>query len=86
MDLSHDQIEDLLGAYALDAVEAAEQETVTAHLRTCPRCRAEVEAHREVAGMLGNAGAAAPDGLWDRIAASIEGEAPRPAHRFACPC
>lgn len=68
----HDELRDLLGAYALDAVDPDEALLVEAHLRECPQCRAEVEQHRSVAALLGNVGAAAPAGLWDRIAASLD--------------
>ena len=74
---THEDIQELLGAYALHAVDPDEVEIVEAHLETCPRCRAEVEAHREVATMLGNSGGDAPDGLWDRIASQLE-DAPPP--------
>ena len=68
----HDDIQDLLGAYALDAVEPGEAEIVARHLEVCPRCRAEIREHREVAGLLGYAGQEAPAGLWDRISASTQ--------------
>lgn len=74
--MTHAEISELLGAYALDAVDPAEARAVEEHLASCPRCRAEVEAHREVAAMLGNSGGEAPEGLWARIAAELEG-APR---------
>ena len=70
--LGHDEIEALLGAFALDAVDADEREIVEDHLRECPRCRAEVEQHREVAAHLAFAGSSAPEGLWTRIAAELE--------------
>jgi hypothetical protein len=70
--LDHAEIEELLGAYALDAVDGAEREQIEQHLLTCPRCRAEVANHREVAALLAHGGAAAPDGVWDRIAAALE--------------
>jgi anti-sigma factor RsiW len=70
--LSHAELEALLGSYALDAVDGPEAEAVELHLLECPRCRAEVAEHREVAALLGNVGAPAPDRLWDRIAASLE--------------
>jgi hypothetical protein len=76
----HRDIQSVLGAYALDAVEPDEAEVVARHLETCPRCRAEVQEHREVASMLGYAGQEAPAGLWDRITASMQ-EAP-PALRL----
>lgn len=68
----HVAIQELLGAYALDALERDEAEVVERHLEVCPRCRAEVREHREVAGLLGYAGQDAPAGLWDRIAASTQ--------------
>jgi anti-sigma-K factor RskA len=73
--LSHAELEALLGSYALDAVDGPEAEAVELHLLECPRCRAEVAEHREVAALLGNVGTQAPEQLWDRIAASLE-EAP----------
>ena len=73
--MTHTEIEELLGAYALDAVEADEADVIEDHLRGCPRCRAEVADHRETAAMLAHVGAPAPPGLWDRIAGSLE-EAP----------
>jgi anti-sigma-K factor RskA len=43
---------DLLPAYALDILEAAEQAEVEAHLESCPECRAEVAAYRNVSNLL----------------------------------
>ena len=73
--LTHPEIEELLGAYALDAVDPDEAEVVEAHLRECPRCRSEVAAHREVAAALAHVGAPAPPGVWEGIARGLE-EAP----------
>ena len=75
--LTHGEIQELLGAYALDAVEDEEREAVELHLRECPRCRAEVAEHREVAALLAHGGTAAPDGVWDRIVAALDDTAPR---------
>jgi len=74
--LAHEDIQELLGAYALHAVDADEAELVERHLEECPRCRAEVEGHREVATRLGNSGGDAPEGLWDRIASQLEDTPP----------
>jgi hypothetical protein len=71
-DYSHSEIEELLGAYSLDAVEPEEREAIEAHLAECPRCRAEVADLREVAALLANNDDEAPEGVWDRIAAAIE--------------
>ena len=43
--LSHDQVDELLGAYALDALTHEESDEVQAHLRTCAE-------HRQLAGQL----------------------------------
>lgn len=80
--MTHDPIEDLLGAYALNAVDDDEREAIEAHLATCPRCRAEVDGHREVAAHLALGGAPAPNGLWERIAGAIDGEAAAPPLRL----
>lgn len=70
--LSHEEAAELLGAYALDALDPDEVALVEAHLDECPRCRAEVARHHEVAGLLANSGAEAPAELWDRIAGRLE--------------
>lgn len=76
---SHAELESLLGAFALDAVDGPEAEVVRLHLMECPRCRAEVAEHRETAALLGYAGADAPEGLWDRIATELGAAQPEPA-------
>lgn len=63
---------ELLGAYSLDAVDADERRLVEAHLRSCPRCAAEVSDHREVAAMMAYSGAPAPEGVWTRIIETLE--------------
>ena len=45
--MSHDEASDLLGAYALDAVDGNEFTELEEHLETCPRCRAELDSLRE---------------------------------------
>ena len=79
------ELDELLGAYALDAVSDEERRAVEQYLLISPRARQEVAEHREVATMLAWSGMAAPDGLWDRIAANLEssGEAPRPTGQLA---
>lgn len=81
--LDGDGLDGLLGAYALDAVDDDERRAVEAYLARDPRARAEVQEHREVASMLAWSGSDAPEGLWDRIAASIEEAAPEPSGALA---
>lgn len=75
--MSHDEIIELLGAYALDAVDDDERAVVEAHLATCSRCRAEVAEHRETAALLAHGGGDAPEGVWSRIAGALEESPPR---------
>jgi len=72
---THQDIVELLGAFALDAVDDDERNVIEAHLAACPRCRAEVEGHRETAALLAHSGERAPEGVWDRIAEALD-EAP----------
>ncbi len=76
-ELSHDEVTDLLGAYALDALDPEEHRAVDRHVERCPACKREVAEHREVAGLLTPGWGAPPAGVWERIAASLE-EAPPP--------
>ncbi|MDG1786151.1 MAG: hypothetical protein P8H61_09525, partial [Ilumatobacter sp.] len=62
---SHD-LDELLGAYALDAVSPEEADRVEDYLAINPRAAAEVREHREVATMLAFTGMDAPEGLWSR--------------------
>ncbi len=70
------ELDELLGAYALDAVDADERRRVEDYLAINPRASTEVQAHREVATMLAFTGMDAPDGLWNRIADEIGEQAP----------
>jgi anti-sigma-K factor RskA len=79
------EIEELIGAYALDAVDADEREAVEQHLVVCARCRAELAEHREVAALLAYDGAPAPAVLWDRIVESIDEPPPAIRLRVASP-
>jgi anti-sigma factor RsiW len=70
--VTHDEISELLGAYALDAVDPDEAALLEAHLVDCPRCAAELAQHREVAALLANAGSDASAELWDQIVARLD--------------
>lgn len=67
--MTHDEVQELLGAFALDATSPEERALVEAHLESCPRCRAEAATHQETAALLAaGLGAELPSGLWERIA------------------
>ena len=65
-------IDELLGAYALNAVEAHEVEVVEEYLARSPRARAEVRDHHDVAAWLGNTAGDRPRNLWASIEARLE--------------
>jgi anti-sigma-K factor RskA len=71
------ELDALLGAYALDALEPDERTRVDAYLARNARARVEVDELRESAASLALApvedtAAPAPPGLWDRISFAIE--------------
>lgn len=66
-ELTPRELDDLLGAFALDAVDDGEREQVEQYLRRSPRARALVAEYRETAAFLAQAGTEAPAGLWERI-------------------
>lgn len=74
--ISHDDASELLGAYALDAVDGGELGELEAHLATCPRCQSELDGLREVAGALGNSTETPPEGLWSSIAEQLHHDRP----------
>jgi anti-sigma-K factor RskA len=76
-ELTPSEIEELFGAYALDALDADERAEVDAYLDRSVAARTEVAGLQEVAAMLAHSGGAAPDGLWDRIEHALAAEPPR---------
>lgn len=73
---SHDEIRELLAAFALDAVDGDEAGAIELHLRDCPRCRAEVVDHRETAGALATGHEPAPVATWNTIVDELESAPP----------
>ncbi|HEY1652332.1 MAG TPA: anti-sigma factor [Acidimicrobiales bacterium] len=75
--ISHDDASELLGVYALDAVDGDERVSLEEHLATCPRCQAELDSLREVAGAMGNSAEPLPAGLWSSIADQMGDQRPQ---------
>jgi hypothetical protein len=73
---THRDIQELLGVYALDAVDPDTASMLELHLGDCVKCSIEVAQHHEVAGLLANSGGAAPARLWDDIARHLDGSTP----------
>lgn len=74
-------VDDLMGAYAIDAVDVEERAQVEQHLHECERCRAELHQLTEAAVLLSNGYEVAPPAelrtrLMDLIAEQERGSAP----------
>ena len=73
MDLTPEQFEDLVGAYALDACEPDEVEAMERYVARHRESATEVERLREVAAGIGAAGASSPPGtLRERLLHAAE--------------
>ena len=68
----------LTGAYALDALDAAERREFTAHLADCPECREEVASFREAAIRMAAGRVAPPVGLREAVLAEVARTAQAP--------
>jgi anti-sigma-K factor RskA len=66
--MTHEAASELLGAFALDAVELEDDSAIREHLVSCARCQSELAQFHEVAGLLANTGGNAPQHVWERIA------------------
>jgi anti-sigma factor RsiW len=66
------ELHTLTGAYAADALDAAEREVFEAHLRSCASCRAEVvELQATTARLAVGASGAPPPALRERVLAEV---------------
>lgn len=70
--MTHQQIQELLGAYSLDAVDPAERVEVARHLPECPQCRREVDSFRHVASHLAGVDEMPPASVWERLQSTVD--------------
>jgi anti-sigma-K factor RskA len=71
-----DDMHDLVGAYAVDALDDQEREAYETHLAGCDQCLAELARLRESATVLAtSASVAPPPELKDRVMAEVRSEA-----------
>ena len=87
---THEELEVLVSAHALDALEPGEADAVQAHLAGCASCRAAFDEALETAAALALSvpGAEPPADLRDRIltvARATPQEAPEPVAAVAAP-
>ena len=76
-------LDELLGAYALDAVSPDEAKRVEDYLAINPKAAAEVREHSEVATMLAYTGMDAPEVVWSLIEQELDALAPAPGPELA---
>jgi hypothetical protein len=83
----HAGVNDMLGAYVLDALSPEEQAAFEEHLQGCAACRAEVAELRQVVDILPLAvdPVSPPAELRDRILSAIDAEGDTPAVLQAVP-
>ncbi len=76
-ELSPRELHELLGAYALDAVDGDERSQLEEWLDRAPEAREELAALQETAAFLSHTGVEAPPDVWARIEEAL-GEEPPP--------
>ena len=83
---SHDDLREMLGAYALDALLPSERVALKAHLATCPTCRAELAELRRAVEALPYLvdERRPPTALRDRVGVAVAAE-PRAVPEVATP-
>ena len=69
--MTHEEIGELLACVRAGRRRRRRVRGVERHLEQCPRCRAELDAFRDVAAALGNTVAPLPEGLWLSIVSRL---------------
>jgi anti-sigma-K factor RskA len=75
-ELTPEELEGLLPAYALDAVDDDERVAIEARLERDPDARAEATAFQRAASLLGHTGGPPPRAVWERLEAAISATRP----------
>lgn len=72
----HDEVAELLGAYALHAVDDSERVLVDRHLSQCAECRSELRGFAEVTASLALSDTAEQSSSWPDIVAKLDSRSP----------
>ncbi|HVE75344.1 MAG TPA: anti-sigma factor [Actinomycetota bacterium] len=75
MTTTHKEVKNLLGVYAVNALDADERRHVEIHLPTCEECTQELSEHLETLAALTEDAQDLPSTIWGNIQGSLE-EAP----------
>ena len=73
-ELTPDELDELLPAYALDALDDDERAAVEAHLAVDPDARDEVASLQRAASFLAHTGGPPPAGVWEKLEATIRAQ------------
>ncbi len=73
---THREVKELLGVYALNALDSDERRQVESHLLRCEDCTQELTQHLETLAVLTEDEHDLPPALWDQIASSLEEPSP----------
>ncbi|HEX2057989.1 MAG TPA: anti-sigma factor [Actinomycetota bacterium] len=78
MDVTHDELKDLIAPYVLGAVSTEEERTVRSHIMSCEECLREAESYAGAAASLALAvdEAPVPAGFTDGVLAKVASERP----------
>jgi anti-sigma-K factor RskA len=78
--MGHDEVQELLGVYAIHAVDDAEAVAINAHVQSCALCAIELERLFDSSAAFGMTELEEPSGeIWGRIQSEIRG----PSETFA---
>jgi anti-sigma-K factor RskA len=71
-DLSREEIEDLLAAYSIDAVDDDERRAIEEYLASDAQAHGEVIGLQQAASYLAHSGGPPPPGVWERLEEAIQ--------------
>lgn len=73
--ISHEEVRDLLGAFALNATSDEETTVVAAHVEQCADCHEQVAGYFDIAAAIGGAHPTPPSpAIWDRVLLTIRAD------------
>lgn len=74
---THKELRELVGVYAVNALDPDERRHVESHLAGCRACAEELVAHLETLAALTENDEPVPSEVWDRISGSLEERPPQ---------
>ena len=69
--MTHEEAQELLAVYSLNAIDGVERDEIEEHVQECVRCSSELDGLRGVATSMGNVGEPASPEIWEKISARL---------------